>query len=892
MGWLRRLGGTLRSSKREDEVDEELGFHLEERTAANIRLGMTPDEAGRAARERFGDLLRAREDTRDADTLRWLEDGRRDLRHAVRLLRRNPVFTITAVLSLAIGIGANTTVFTVANALLLRPPAGVREPGRLVDIGSSRNPGSFGPSSYPTLLDIRQRTATLDGVYAYSRFPQTLSLGGASADVDAEPIFGSFVTGNYFTILGTVPAAGRLLGSADSEQPGASPLVVLSHGFWTRRFNRDPGVIGRTLTLNGHPFSVVGVASEGFHGTGVRALDVWVPMSMVAVIGPRGRTTLTDRAADQWLIGGRLKPGVSVSQAAAEMQVVGRTLELPSRDPDRPISLSLLPASPVPGNRGPMVAFLALTMVLVTLVLAIACANVAGVLLARATARRHEMALRLAIGAGRARLVRQLLTETTLLFLLGGAAGLVLARAMTTGLTALLPALPFPVDMTLALDRRVIAYTAAISLGAALLSGLAPALHASRGGLLSVLRNDSGLVARLRLRHVFILCQVAFSVVIVITAGLFMRALHRAASIDPGFTPHGVELAALGLDQAGYTEATGALFARELLQRVQALPQVQEASIASGLPGGFEVWRETVTVPGLPPASGRAFTIDWNVIAPGYFATLRTAIVAGRDFAVTDRVGTQPVAIVSEGAARQFWPGEEAIGKYLLQPIAGTRGAAGRTQTLLVVGVARDVQFTSLVDGLSRSCVYVAFEQQYVSRFAIALRTSHGKRIGNELRTVLASMNPNVAILSAGTLEESVALGLTPQRVAAAVSGGLGFVGLLLASVGIYGVTAYAVVRRTREIGVRIALGAQTADIVRMVLREGLSLTLIGSAIGLVLGAAISRVLAGFLFGIPPIDPVAFFGAAALFTATALVACYVPVRRATRIDPTQALRYD
>jgi predicted permease len=887
-----RLLNVLRPQRSEPELAREMAAHLALLEDDFEGRGMTPDDARIAARRAFGGLEQTKELQRDARSFRWLDDARRDVRHAGRLLRRNPLFTLTAALSLAIGIGANTTIFTVANAMLFRPAAGVLDPYRLVDIGSSRIRGRFGPSSYPNYLDIRERTATLDGVYAYSRFPQPMSLRGAGAEVGVDSVFGSVVTANYFTVLGAVPAAGRLFGTADGEQSGASPVVVLSHRFWSRRFNNDPAVVGRTMTLNGHPFTVIGVASEGFHGTGVRALDVWVPMNMAPAVNSRGAPTLTDRAADWLLVGGRLKPGVSVSQAAAEMDVIARTLEREFPEQNRSMGLRLMASSPVPGNGGPIVAFLALLMVIVSFVLIVACTNVAGVLLARAAARRQEMALRLAIGAGRARLVRQLLTETVLLFALGGIAGLLLARAMTSLLISLLPALPFPVDLSLALDARVVGFTAGLSLVAALLSGLAPALRASKADVVSGLRNDPWLAGRLRLRHAFVIGQVALSIVLVIGAGLFVRALQRAASIDPGFDPHGVELASLDLAQAGYTRTTGPLFARELVDRIHELTDVQSASMASSVPGGFEVRREALTVPGVTPPAGRFFIVDWNIVEPGYFATLRTPIAAGRDFIAADRDGTQAVAIVSESAARQFWPGQDVVGKYLLQPAKGPHGSTDPTRPLLVIGVARDVESTSLIDGLARSCVYVPLQQQYVSTLTIVVRTTRGQRIADRLRALLASMNPNVPIMTAQTLEDSVALGLVPQRIAGSVSGSLGIVGLLLAGIGIYGVTAYAVARRTREIGIRIALGARRADIIGMVLGEGLSLTLIGSAIGLIFAAAISRVLEGFLFGIPPIDPVTFTVTAMLFVAIGLAACYVPVRRATHIDPTQALRYE
>ena len=820
----------------------------------------------------------------------WFSDARRDLVHAARLLRRNPVVTITATLSLAIGIGANTTIFTVANTLLLQPPAGVAEPSRLVDIGSTRGGVGFGPSSYPSYLDISQRASTLDAVYAYSRFPEGMSVGGAGLSTDS--IFGSVVTGNYFTALGVVPAVGRLFDAGDSDQSGASPVTVLSHGLWTRRFARDPAIVGRRLRLNGQSFTVVGVAPDGFHGTGVRALDVWVPTSMVGAVRSRG--TLTDRAARAFLIGGRLKPGVAVDQAAAEIDLIGQTLEPDPQEQDRRAGLRLLALSPVPGNRGPLVAFVAFLTVIVSFVLIIACANVAGVLLARAAARRQEMALRLAIGAGRPRLIRQLLTETVLLFVLGGTAGLLLARGMTSVLVSRLPTLPFPVALSLTLDSRVVAFAVALSLIAALLSGLAPALQASRADVLAGLKNQAPFAAgRLRLRHAFVIAQVALSVVLLIGAGLFSRALHRSASIDLGFDSHGVELTSLDLGQARYTNVTGPPFVRELLERVRQLPGVDTATIASVPPGGFEVRREALTVPGGSSSSAPAFvTVDWNVIEPGYFATLRTSIVAGRDFTAADRYGTQPVAIVSQAAARQFWPAQEAVGQYLLQPTWGPQGPTQPIRTLLVVGVARDIESTSLIDGLGGPWVYVPFQQQYLPNITIVARTTQGQRIADQLRPLLTSMNPNLAVVTTQTLDDSVALGLTPQRVAAWVAGSLGIVALMLTAIGIYGVTAYAVTRRTREIGIRIALGARTADVIGMVLREGVALTLIGSATGTVIAAAMSQVLAGFLFGIPSVDPVTFAATTLLFAAIGLAACYVPVRRATHINPTQALRYE
>jgi predicted permease len=769
----------------------------------------------------------------------------------------------------------------------------VLEPDRLVDIGTTRNRAGFGTTSYPDYVDLRQRATRLDGVYAHPLFPHAMSIGADGRSGPPARVFATFVTANYFTLLGAIPAAGRLLGAADDDQPGGAPVAVLSHRFWTGRFNRDPAIVGGTLTLNGRVFTVVGVAAEGFHGTGVRSGDLWVPINMMGGATGQSTAAFSNRSSRWLLVGARLKAGVSLAEAAAEVDAIGLALEREHRDENRDAGLRAASVSAVPGSRTPIAVFLALLTGIVALVLVIACANLAGVLLARAAARRHELAVRLAIGAGRARLVRQLLAETAMLFALGGLAGLAVARTLVSLVVSRVPALPFPVDVSLALDSRAVVFTTGLAAIAALLSGLAPALQASNPDVVSALKGDAQAPDRLRLRHAFVIAQVAFSIVLVVMAGLFVQALQRAGSSDPGFDPHGVELASLDLSLAGYTNVTGPPFARELIDRVRAMPEVRRASMALVLPGGFESQRRSLRVPGVSPPSGEgSFGVDWNVVEPGYFATLGIPILAGRDFAAEDREGAQPVAVVGETLARQFWPGAAAVGRYLLQPIAGPEGATGRTRSLLVIGVARDVTASSLVDGLSRSLVYVPLQQQYTPMVTIVARTTRGQRIADEIRSVVQSMNPNLPIVTAQTLEDSTALGLVPQRLVASVSGSLGLVGLLLAGIGIYGVTAYAVTRRRREIGIRMALGASRAAVVGMILRQGMAPAIAGSAIGLTLAAAASQALVVFLFGVQPLDPLTFGGAAALFIAIGLLACYGPARHATRIDPLTALRYE
>ena len=815
-----------------------------------------------------------------------------DVRYAVRLLRRNPLFAVTATVSLAIGIGANTTIFTIANALLFKPPAGVVDPDRLVDVGRSQNGEGFDNSSYPNYLDIRSRNTVFTDIYAVRFGSEPMSLGGRDG---AERIYGELVTTNYFAVLGTQPAVGRVFSREDSTAPGGAPLVVLSHQFWRRRFNGDAGIVGQTLALNGRPFSVIGVAPEGFHGTTILGTDLWAPVTMVGELTRRSSALLTSREGVWLLMGARLKPGVTVRQAQAELANIGRALEQAYPRENRGKGVRVVSSSPIPGNGAPVAAFLSVLMGIVGLVLAIACANVAGVLLARATARRREIAVRLAIGAGRSRLVRQMLVEATLLFLIGAAAGLAVARVMTTLLASMLPTLPVPVDVSLPLDARAIAFTVGLSLVAAVLSGLAPALHGSKWEVLPGLKSDAqGGPERLRLRNAFVVGQVAFSIVLVVAAGLFVRALQRAADIDPGFDPRGIELAALDLSLGGYTNETGRVFASELIERVREVPGVQAAALAAMVPlgaGGLSLGG--LSVPGVRPPQGRRyFDADWNVVTPGYFAAMKMTLTAGRDFTDRDRDGAPFVIIVNETAARRWWGTHDVVGRTLLQQ--DTRQGPpsdDRMLTMTVVGVARDSKYRTLGEE-PRPFVYVPIQQQYMPRTTIVARSTHGQRLAADLRKLLASMNPNLPIVTAQTFDDYAALGLIPQRVAASVSASLGIVGLLLAAIGIYGVTAYMVTSRTREIGIRMALGAQPRDVVGMVLRQGMALALIGVAIGLVLAAGASRLLGSLLFGVGPADPLAFGGSALVFCLIGLAACYVPARRATEIEATQALRYE
>jgi predicted permease len=889
----------------ERDLDEEMRVALELLVDEKTRAGMSPAEARRAAAIELR-IESVKEQVREVRAGAFIDTLLQDVRYAARLLRRNPVFTLTAALSLAIGIGATTTVFTVANGLLLRSAVGVTAPDGLIDIVRRRASGEPGVDeiSYPDYLEIRKRATTVDGVYAYQLALEEVSL---RVDDSAERVFANLVSSNYFQVLGVAAMYGRVFGAGDSEQPGASPIAVLNQRFWLRRFDGDRSVVGRTVHLNGHPVTIVGVAREDFRGMTIVTPDLWMPTSMAGVANAESAIPrLTSRESDWLMLGARLKPGYSRAQASAEMAALGAALAR-----EFPITYQFIPpgmqpadfsfiwsaesSSPIPsGLRLPVAGFLALLMAIVSVVLAIACANLAGVLLARATVRRREIALRTAIGAGRGRIVRQLLTETILLFVLGSAAGLVLARLLTTLLVALLPSFPIPVSVSVPLDARVVLFALGISLTAALLSGLAPALHASKADVVSGLKDDvHAPLDRPRLRNAFVVAQVAFSILLVVVAAILVRAFDGVSSIDRGFDARNVDVASVNLSMAGFTDTSGPPFVRELVERVRALPGVQVATVADHVPGPGTMSFGALTVPGVQPPPGQPFFYpNWTIVDSGYFATLHIPLVQGRDFTTDDRAGGQPVAIVGEGIAKRFWPGKSAVGQYVILHTGNLNLPNPPGTRVLVVGVVGDLKYGGARENAPLA-LYVPVQQHYSAGLSILARTSGQRRLAGDLRALIASLNRNLPVLTAQTLESQQAGPVVTQlRIAATVAGSVGLVGLLLAAIGIYGVTAYTVTRRTREIGIRMSLGATRAGVVGMVLRRAMTLVVIGSAIGLLMGAGAGKLLSGARFGAPPPDALMFTGAAAIFAIVGLAACYVPARRATRISAMEALRYE
>ena len=806
-----------------------------------------------------------------------------DVRYGLRLLRRSPLFTATAVLSLAIGIGANTTIFSVASAMLFRPLPGVRQPGRLVDIGRTQDGHGFDNSSYPNFRDVRARVTTLSDVYAIRLEAQPMGLGGTDG---AERIYGTLVSGNYFSILGTTPALGRLFTDDDDRNAAGSPAVmVISHDLWLRRFGGDPAAVGSTVPINGHPFAIVGVAPRGFQGTTVMRSDAWMPFSTSVHASPRRDRNIFEMRDAVWLLmGGRLKPGVTVTQANAELAAIGANLEREYPRENRGKGLTALTSAVVPGHLDIFTGFLGLLMALVGLVLLIACVNLSGMLLARAAARQREIAVRLAIGASKWRLARQLIAETSVLFLAGAAGGVVLSIWLRHLLLAVLPTLPVPLGLEMPVDARVLAFTTGLSIVAAVLSGLAPALQATRADLVPALKADSMQSGgRLRLRSSFLVGQVALSLLLVVTAGLFLRSLGRAASVPTGFDASNVDVLMLDLSLARYTEETGPAFGRTLVSRVAAQPGVRAAALAADLPlDGGTMGFGDVRTPGLRRGDTEEVNADWNAVSPGYFGVLNLPLLRGRDFTDADVAGAPRVAIVNDAFARVVWGTPDVLGRTV------ETNDGGKWETVTIVGVTSAARLKWL-DGEPGPYIYVPFAQRYTPRVSVVVKTAGATAIP-QTRAIIRQLEPNLPVSQAMPLTELMATLLIPQRLASAVAGTLGVVGLLLAAIGIYGVTSYSVNRRVREIGIRVALGADRGTVVRMVLRQGLGLTLIGIAIGLAAGALASLAVRSLLFGVSALDPITFGGGAALFVAVALAACLAPARRATRIDPMAALR--
>jgi predicted permease len=815
-----------------------------------------------------------------------------DARLAVRLLKASPGFTLAAVLSLGIGIGATATVFGLVDAVLLRPLP-VRDPERVVAVYTSDRSGpAYSASSYPDYLAFRD-SGVFDGLAAFTMAPL-----GLAGERSPGRVWSEIVSGDYFETLGIALARGRGLAAVD-DRAGAPLVAVVSHGLW-QRLGGEESLLGGTLTLAGRAFTVVGVTSPGFVGmTRGLAMDVWVPMSSRPLL--TGDARILEARGDRGLqLFGRLRADVPLTVAKARLDTLARSLraEHPTQWTDvrgETRRISLLPewqARIQPMLSGPVHAFLALLAAIALLVLLAACANLATLFLVRLVRRRREVAVRLSLGAGRARLVRQFVTETLLVALLGCGLGTLLAFAAADALASMRFPLPVTVSLDVRPDVRVLGFALGLSLltGAAL--GFFPSLRASRVDVLTGLKEGAGSWRRSRLRSGFVVAQVALSLVLLAGALLFVRGLGRAAAIDPGFEAGPVVAVPVDLVLSGYDQARTEAFQRTLLERVRRLDGVEAASLALTLHlDPMSSMRRGLTVQGYVPAADEDMEVHATAVGAGFFEALRIPILRGRAFAEGDRPGAPLVAIVNETFARRYWPGQDPLGRRI-----SVRGEEG--PFLEVVGVARDAKYATLGEE-PRAFFYVPFVQDFafvksVGSFVpatVLVRTDGvpAARLA-AVRRAVQEIDPGVTVSPARPLADLLGLTVLPTRVAGLALGAFGALGLGLAALGLSGVVAQSVAQRTREFGVRLALGADRGDLVRLALGEGSRLVLVGAAVGLAASLALAQLARGFLYGLPPTDPVTFTAAVALLAAAALGASYVPARRAGRVDPVASLR--
>jgi len=808
-----------------------------------------------------------------------------DLRYALRRLSRSPGFTLVAALSLALGIGANTAIFSVVNGVMLKEIP-VEDASSLVEIYFSETGGyPYATSSYPDFLAVRDGLpGVFEGVAAWN-----LAIARMERGDGAEVVLGEIVSGNYFDLLGVRPAPGRAFLPEEDQTPGTHAVTVLSHGYWKAALGADPEVVGKTVRINSRPYTVVGVAPDGFHGM-MRGLvaDFWVPMMMANVIMGSDLDRLQRRGSRNLFIKGRLRPGVQVEQAGAALATLSATLAQEFPDTNRDRAFTLLPTRDVaihPFVDRMLLPVAALLLSVVGLVLLIACVNLASFLLARAADRRKEIALRLALGARRRVLVRQLLTETVLLALLGGGGGVLLAYWTLDLLLSLKPPLPVPVNLDIGIDGTVLAFTALVSLVAGVAFGLVPALQATNPDVAPTLKDEGATTQgrrRMTLRNGLVVTQVAVSLVLLVGAGLFVRSLQKAQAIDPGFITREAVILWPNMQLSGFTDEEGQQLFLELEERLAALPGVSAVGLASRLPLGASVETMGVRIEGVQPPPGRdEIDVDNTSVTAGYFEAMGIPILRGRNFGPEDGPGSPRVIILSEAAVERFWPGEDPIGKTL---------TIGESTIATVIGVAADTKVRTLGEA-PRPFLYDHARRGYNEALSILVR---GDRPSSELlpvvrRTAMESA-PSMVILENKTMEEHLALLLFAPRMAALLLSVFGALALVLAGVGLYGLVSYTAARRTREVGIRVSLGADPRQVVRMVMGGGMRLVLTGGIIGLALSASVTWLLSRYLYGIGTLDLVTFFGIPLLLGSVALGAAFVPARRASRVDPVEALR--
>jgi predicted permease len=918
----RRLLFYLRRDRFDRELEEEMRFHLEMKAQENAEAGMKPSEASYAARRQFGNQTLLREASRDMWRFRSLGTLAQDLRYGLRMMVKNPGFTAVAALTLAFGIGANTAIFSLINVILLKPISG-REPERLVGVYSrdSTRADDYRVFSHPNYTDLRAQREVFDDVLANT----LTSVGVTEGDTMRRKIVLK-ISSNYFSVFGVQLALGRPFTTQEETQP--APVAIVSHGWWSRH-GAPSDIIGQSIQVNGRPLTVVGVAPKGFTGIGAMLLmDLFLPLSFDQPGAEAAGNPLQDRKKHQLLLVGRLKQGLTLEEANARLKLISARFAeaYPDANHDQLLTVSQLPRMAISGapqkDRVPIASVGALTLGMSGLVLLIACLNLANLQLARGAARRKEFAVRQALGARGGRLVRQLLTEGFLLAALGGAAGIVLAALATDWLVnSMFRLLPFSFDFDPRPDVRVLGATLGFSLLATLFFALGPALKTVRLDVNTELKEGAGEAVNsprrkiLTTRNLLVIGQVALSLCLLVAAGLTWRGAINAIRIDPGFDLDGGFFLQVDGGPAGYNEAEVRQLYHRLMERVGSLPGVEATSMALTPPFAELVWGQRVQQGGAPfppplgaetSAQGKAIPANYNVIGPDYFRALGVGLRDGREFRSTEFTSADAprVAIVNSLLAEKLWPGETALGRVIQFAGAsaadnpGTSGFAPLDarpgQTFEVVGVVPSFKVDLLRRG-DHPIVFVPYGQHYSAKMNLHVRAAQGVNVGElirEVREEARRLDPALLTLEAKSLRFHLETSMAARflRMGAMSFATFGGVALLLSLIGVYGVGAYLVARRTQEIGVRMALGADRHAVLRLFLREGAILTGAGLAIGLALAAVVGWLMRGILFEVSPFDPLVYGSASALLACAALIACWLPARRATRVDPMEALR--
>jgi predicted permease len=881
--FLQRLAALFRRGRLEDDLDDELRSHLEMSVELNLRKGMTRAAARREAFRDFGGLEQTKELYRDQRGLPMIDTTLQDLRFGFRMLRRSPGFSVLAILCLTLGIGANAAVFSWVEGILFRPYPSVTHQEQLLALaGTARGESGHTAISWPDFADLQRNCTLFDAFFVSKIMGTTLSIGDR-----AEVTTGSIVSANYFHAIGVHPILGRGFEPGEDAGRNAHPVTVISYQLWQRRFKGDPQIVGKTQRLDGVLHTIVGVMPEGFYGTFVGwAMQFWVPASMEETF-EGGGYKLEDRGA-RWIEAYvRLKPGVTQAQAQQEISAVATRLAVDYPETNRGRGIKLWPLWQTPFNNArTLLPTLEIMLPVVVFVLLIACANVGNLLLVRSFARRHEMTVRLAIGASRSRLLKQLLTESLILSAFGAAGGLLVAYWCRHALVLLFPARGgVAMHLPGEIDWRVLALSAGVCLIATLLLGLVPAMQTGKIDLAGALKADSaGVVGgggRAWVRSGLVVMQVSLSFVLLVGAALLLQSLQKIRNSSPGFSTHGVLDTTVLLVSAGYDAQRAQTFQDELLNRVMALPGVESAAFARMTPLSYGSFSSSpIAVDGYQPPPEEQPIVEYNEVGPDYFTTMGIPLVSGREFTRADDEKAALIAVVNETMAARYWRGRNPIGERVQ--------VKGRW--MQVIGVAKDSKYQSVRE-TPKPFFYVPRRQNFTVGAGLYIRTPLSpETMAAALTREVHALDANLALYEVITLQEQLDRSTSPQQVAVTLVGTLGGLAVLLATIGLYGVMSYAVSQSTRELGLRMALGADATNLLRLVFSRGLALTAGGVALGAVVALGMTRLLGNLLYEVSPRDPMAFGSALAVMTIASLAACFLPAWRATRTDPARALR--